>query len=109
MKLLSNCVGCKNSIQLKSSAKTRPDLEYEKGETFSVYCPGCHRKQSKTPNDVIAVVSHTPALFGVGISLIVTAALWYIMGAIGTISLAIPFIISANESRDVANFNKYKL
>lgn len=109
MKLLANCVGCKESIPVKSSAKTRPDLEYEKGEAFTVSCPSCHRKQSKTPNDIRAVVSHRPALIGVAISLVVTAALWTVLGAIGTISITIPLILSRLESKEVTTFNKYKL
>ena len=109
MKLLSNCIGCKENIPIKSSATTRPDLEYEKGETFSVSCPGCHRRQSKSPNEVRAVVSHTSAFIGVGISIIATIALWTILGAIGTISMMIPIYMSASESQNVKSFNSYKL
>lgn len=109
MKLIAYCLGCNNNIRVKSGAMTRPDLEYDKGESFMVSCPECHRKQSKTPNEVRAVVSHTPALIGVGISVIATAALWTILGAIGTISLAIPIYMSRNESTNVNAFNKYKL
>ena len=109
MNLLSTCVGCKSNIPLKSMAKTRPDLEHDKGENFSVSCPKCHRKQSKTPNEIRAVVSHKPALMGAGISLVATAFLWTFMGALATISFAIPLIMSKNESNSVRNFNRYKL
>lgn len=109
MKLLTSCIGCKGNIYVKSSAKTRPDLEYEKGENFSVTCKECHRKQSKSPNDVKAIVTHNTTLIGVGISVIVTAALWSILGAIGTISLSIPLYMSVDETKSVATFNKYRL
>lgn len=109
MKLLTKCNGCKEDIKVKSYAKTRPDLERDLGENISVVCGSCHKKQITHPNQVRAIEDYKMTLFGFGMGVLVTVLLWKTLGAIGTISMGIPAMIFASESKSVSTFNRYRL
>jgi len=108
MKLITTCNHCKSKIKVKSFAPTRPALEMHKGEKFKVECKECGRPQQKVANDVRAIPSKIISIGGVLISLVVTVLLWEMLGAIGTVTFFIPFVINKNETNAVRAFNSYQ-
>ncbi len=109
MKLLSKCIGCNENIKIKSFATNRPDLERDLGEKITVSCKKCHRKQTVHPNEVRAVENPFMTLFGLAMGILITVLLWGMLGAIGTISMGIPAMIFASETKAVKTFNSYRL
>lgn len=109
MKLLTKCIGCKEDIRIKSSARTRPDLEYELGEEISVSCPHCHRKQKKHPNEVRAVENYLVSFVALIIGLFLSLILWTLLGPLAAVTISAPMYLYVAESKNVLTFNKYRL
>jgi len=108
MKLITNCKSCKKEIGIKSNASTRPELGMEKGDTFNINCLHCGNNAKVHINDVRAVSSHIITIGGVIISLLVTAALWKIVGLVGIISITIPLFIWQYQNKAAHAFNVYR-
>lgn len=109
MKLFTNCDSCKEEIRIKSNASTRSDLEMEKSEVFTINCSSCGINQKRHVNDIRAKQNNVIVLGGIGISIIVTVALWSVLGVVGTITGAIPVLIWKQQSNAVHTFNTYKV
>lgn len=109
MKLNTRCSSCKKDIRIKSTASTRPDLQMEKGDEFSVNCQNCGKVQKRHVNDVKAEINNTLIFIGVGIGIISAIVLWNFFGAIGTISVAIPLIIWYQQMDSIKGFNSYMI
>ena len=109
MKLVTHCNACKKDISIKSSASTRPDLQMEKGDEFSVNCKNCGKVHKKHVNDIKAEINNTLILVGVAIGIISAIVLWMFFGAIGTVSAAIPLIIWYQQMDAIKGFNSYTI
>ena len=109
MILTTRCLSCKADIKIKSSAKTRPDLQMEKGDTFELICQACGHKQTVHVNDVVAEVNNIIIMIGVIIGLLATSVLWFMFGAIGALSIIIPILFWQQQMASVRAFNSYKI
>ncbi|MCL6218924.1 hypothetical protein [Zunongwangia pacifica] len=109
MKLVTYCKCCKKDIRIKSSAATRPDLQMEKGDEFSVNCQNCGKVEKKLVNDIKAEPNNTMILIGVGIGIIATIVLWGFFGAIGTVSVIIPLLFWYQQMDATKGFNSYMI
>ncbi len=108
MKLFTKCKSCKKEIEVKSSARTRPELENDKGSKFTLDCTSCGLKSENHVNDVRATEDYKIILGGLALSAILTLVLWAFGRLIGTLSAAIPILIWRNENSSVHTFNMYK-
>ena len=59
MQLYTHCNSCKSTIKIASKAATRPDLQMEKGDEFTVNCQNCGAMQKKHVNDIKAEPNKT--------------------------------------------------
>ncbi|MEL7123994.1 MAG: hypothetical protein AAFO07_31440 [Bacteroidota bacterium] len=109
MKLYTPCKSCGHEISIKSFAATRSDLEKDKGEILQLNCPECGTNQERHVNDVKAKASKYILIGAIIISVLVTAILWTILGAIGTVSGTIPVLAWVQERKAVKAFNSYKV
>jgi len=109
MRLIAHCDSCNECIKVSSFAPTRPDLVREKGETLRLECTKCRNISQKHVNDIQAKEGLAPVGIGILISIIVSIVLWKFLGAIGTISIIIPFYIWQAKSKSISTFNNYRL
>lgn len=109
MNLHTYCKSCKKDIKIKSNASTRPDLQMEKGDEFNVNCQNCGKTEKKHVNNIKAEPNNLVILIGVGIGIIATFFLWIYFGAIGSISLIIPFLFWQQQASEIKSFNSYMI
>ena len=109
MILYTNCKSCKKDIKVKSSAQTRPDLQMEKGEDFTVNCMNCGKTDKKHINDIKAESNSFMLLLGLIIGIIMTIILWFFYGAIASIVVAIPLIFWQQQMKATKSFNSYMI
>ncbi len=107
MKLFSICTSCKNSLNIKSNAVSRHDLIRDKGEFFVIQCNHCLKNQKIHVNQVRARENKIIIIGGILIGLLITIVLWNFLGAIGTISIAVPILVWRQQQESVHTFNKY--
>lgn len=107
MKLYTHCKSCKEDITIKSDAQTRPDLQMEKGDEFSVNCLSCGKQEKKHVNDVRGEPNKQILLAGFGIGVLISLGLFYFYGLIGILGLAIPLILGKQQMDTVKGFNSY--
>lgn len=107
MKLYTHCTSCKAEVEIKSNASTRPDLQMEKGDEFSVNCQNCGNLEKKHVNDIKAEPDNKILLIGVGIGIVTTIGLWTYFGLIGTVSLIIPALFWQQQKSAAKGFNSY--
>lgn len=108
MELFTYCSSCKKAIKIKSSAPSRPELARDKGDEFYVNCQNCGVNKKTHVNDVFARPNKIYTLIGLGVSFVVTAFLWNVLGAVGTISFGIPFIVWRQQASATNAFNRYR-
>ena len=109
MLLHTSCHNCKKEIPIQSNAVARTELEDERGEEFVVECKKCGTKDVKHVNRINASPNLVPVAIAAVISVIVTLVLWYILGAIGTITILIPLIIWYQQSNAAHKFNVVRI
>lgn len=109
MILKTYCKSCKKDIRIKSNAKTRPDLQMEKGDEFTVNCQNCGKVEKKHINDVKAEPNNNLVLIGVGFGILTTILLWQIYGAFGTVSVVIPILFWYQQMDATKAFNSYRI
>lgn len=107
MKLYTKCKHCKEDILVKSSSNTRPELRSEKGDSSSYKCKECNRTSERHVNEVRARVNQNVIIGGALLGIAVTGVLWFLLGAIGTISVIIPLYIYNSQLSAVQAFNSY--
>lgn len=109
MNLVAYCKSCKKDIKIKSSAPTRPDLQMEKGDEFNVNCQNCGKVEKKHVNDIKAESNNMVILIGVVIGILASIFLWINFGAIGTLSMVIPFLFWQQQMSATKSFNSYMI
>jgi len=109
MKLFTICSSCKTPIKIKSIASSRPELEHELGEYFTVNCPSCANNSKKHVNDVTARENEYVITIGVIAGVLITICFFFMLGFLGLISFIIPILIWKSQSNAVHTFNKYML
>lgn len=109
MGLYTVCSSCKENIKVKSSASTRPELQMEKGDEFTVNCKNCGKVEKIHVNDVKAEINKTIILIGLIIGVAATVGLWTFYGAIGAASLIIPVLFWQQQMKSVSSFNSYTI
>jgi len=107
MKLFTKCKHCKEDILVKSNSNTRPELRSEQGDTAKYKCEKCNRSSERHVNEVRARVNTDVVAYGALLGITVTAILWFLLGAIGTISIIIPLLIYNSQLSSVSAFNFY--
>lgn len=107
MKLYVRPTSCDEKVRVKSSAATRPELQMEKGDEFTINCPESGKIVKVHVNDVMAEVNKAVILIGLIIGVGVTIVLWKYFGAIGTISGIIPLLFWRQEMNSVKTFNSF--
>lgn len=81
----------------------------QEGDEIKVQCKKCGRADKKHINKVDAIIDLRLILVGIILGLITTIILWNLYGAIGAVSLAIPFLMWIQESNSKSSFNKYTI
>ncbi|GAA0732781.1 hypothetical protein GCM10009430_46270 [Aquimarina litoralis] len=109
MKLTTRCSSCKKDVRIKSSASTRPELQMEKGNEFTVNCQNCGKLEKKHVNDIRAEINNQIIFIGIGIGILSAVILWSMFGAVGTISVTIPIIFWYQQMDAIKGFNSYKI
>jgi len=109
MNLYVTCNSCEETVRIKSSASTRPDLQMEKGEEFTVNCTESGKIVKVHVNDVIAEVNKVIIIIGLVLGVIATVFLWNYFGAISTVSGIIPILFWQQEIRAVKSFNSFMI
>lgn len=107
MKLYTKCKHCKEDILVKSSSNTRPELRSEQGDTTKYKCSKCNRFSDRHVNEVRARVNADVVAGGALLGIAVTGVLWFLLGAIGVISILIPLYIYNSQLSSVTAFNSY--
>lgn len=108
--LIARCSSCKKDITIKSNATTRPDLQMEKGDEFTVNCQNCGKMEKKHVNDIKVQPNNMPILIGFGIGVIATLILWHIFGGISLLlSAAIPIGFWYHQMDATKAFNSYTI
>jgi len=107
MKLFTKCKYCKEDILIKSNSNTRPELRSEIGDTAKYKCKKCNQTTERHVNEVRARVNEGVIMWGALLGVAVTGILWFLLGAIGTISIIIPLYIYKGQSNSASAFNKY--
>ena len=109
MKLITTCNSCKHPIGIKSNATTRPYLEQELGEYFSVNCSNCANNSKKHINEVVAIENGIYLAVGLIVGLILTVIFFFMLGALALASFTIPILIWKSQSSSVHTFNSYMI
>jgi len=109
MNLYTYCKSCRKNIKIKSNAETRPDLQMEKGDEFSVNCQNCGIIEKKHVNDIKAEPNNIIIIIGIGIGIMATIILWLYFGAIGTVSMLIPILFWQQQMNLTKSFNSYMI
>lgn len=109
MNLFTKCTACKKLVHVKSYASTRPELASSKGDNFNINCTHCASDFKTHVNDVEAHTNATILIAGVVVAIIITAILWFFIGAIGTISMTIPLLVYQAQSKATNAFNIYRV
>ena len=101
------CTSCKKEIKITTNASTRSDLQMEKGTEFIVNCQNCGKTEKKHVNDIRADINNTIIVTGVVVGIVLSLILFYYFGLIGTIGIAIPFILWRQQMGAKKAFNAY--
>ena len=109
MKLYTNCKSCKGTIKISSGAETRPELQIEKGSEFKVNCTNCGKFEKKHVNDVRAEPNKAMLLIGLTLGIVTAIVLWLFYGAIGSVSLIIPYLFWQQQVKATQAFNSYMI
>jgi hypothetical protein len=107
MKIYTICTKCNESVYLKSSAPTRPDLQMDKGTEFDLECNHCGRTEKKHVNDFRAESNKVVIVIGILLGAIITIILFSFYGAIATITFTIPIIFWQQQMKATKAFNSY--
>lgn len=107
MKLYTTCKHCREDILVKSSSNTRPELRSEKGDSSKYKCNQCQRTSERHVNEVRAKINQDIVIAGVLLGVAITGVLWFLLGAIGTISIIVPLYIYNSQQNAVSAFNSY--
>lgn len=109
MGLYTDCSSCSKEVKLKESAGTRPELQEKIGSSYAFVCPKCSKSNTKTINQIYAKPNKIISLIGLLLGIVVTVLLWDILGAVGTISGAIPIGIWKYQENLCRDFNRYRI
>ena len=109
MILTTNCNSCRKPIRVTSVAKTRSELQMEKGDTLDINCEHCGTNSKKHVNDIFAEPNKLMLITGVVLGVMATDVLWAYYGAIGTVSIIIPIIYWQRQSKAVHAFNSFMI
>ncbi len=109
MQLYTSCTSCSKSIILKSKAKTRPNLQMKKGDSFNLNCQNCGKMQNTHVNDIKAESSKTTLMIVVFIALICTLVLWQFYGVISSLAGAIIILFVRQQQISTKAFNGYMI
>jgi hypothetical protein len=109
MSLYTVCKSCKESISVKSSASTRPELQMEQGDDFSVNCQTCGKVDKIHVNDVKSEINKTTIFIGLILGVVITIVLWVVYGAIGTVSMIIPLLFWQQQMNSAKSFNSFMI
>ena len=105
----TKCPGCKSEQVLKASANTRGDLQMKFGNEVKQNCSNCGKMYNAHLNEVKAKVDKRIIIAGVIVSVIATAFLWFMFGAVGVVSGVIPIIFWKQQESQVSSFNRFKI
>jgi predicted RNA-binding Zn-ribbon protein involved in translation (DUF1610 family) len=92
MALYTYCKSCKINIILKLKTSNWTDLLIANGGKFYVKCQNCRKIEKKYVSDIKVGSNFAILHLGVVVGIIVTIILWICFGAIGTVSVIIPFL-----------------
>ena len=109
MKIFTKCPACKDEVEIKANASTRPDLAQIKGDTFTVNCNHCGKNFSTHVNDAKATMNQKFILFGWILGAITTVVSIFFIGFIAFVTFSIPFIVMQAQKNEVHAFNGYRL
>ncbi|MEM6398186.1 MAG: hypothetical protein AAF741_17675 [Bacteroidota bacterium] len=102
------CPACEKEVIVPSSAKTRVDLEREKGQNLSLNCQSCGKMFSRHVNRVYAKVNQKKVLLGSLISLGLSLLFMIFIGWIILIGgFSVGAILAAQEQSAVKTFNGF--
>ena len=76
---------------------------------MTVVCPKCTTTNRRRINQIYAKPNPITSLLGLVAGIVITIALWDIMGAIGTISITIPILIWKQQDAVCSTFNNYRI
>jgi len=108
MKIVSTCTSCKTETRIKTLATTRPDLIKDKGEEIKVNCSSCGNNEKHHVNDFKAIPNHIYTIVAAIISLVLSIALLFVVGIVGTVSIIIPILVWKQQASAVSAFNNYR-
>lgn len=109
MKIVTRCPSCREEVEIKANASTRPDLAQIKGETFGVNCSHCGKNFTTHVNDVSATVNQKFILMGWILGAVTTVVSIFFIGFIAVATFALPFIIMQTQRNQAHAFNGYRL
>ncbi|WP_349554639.1 hypothetical protein [Pseudotenacibaculum sp. MALMAid0570] len=96
-------------MKIKSDVSTRPELQMEKGDEFTINCQKCGKIAKIHVNDVKAEINKVIIIIGLVLGIVTTVFLWNYFGAIGTVSAIIPILFWQQQMRSVRSFNSYTI
>ena len=102
------CPECNERNSLRSMANDRVELEKDRGETFSVNCDNCHARPTIHVNDVQAEPNKL-ITGGSGVLGLVCAGMFFQLGFIAALPLALPIVVYQAQARAASGFNRYKV
>ncbi len=107
MKLFTKCKYCKEDIDVKSSARTRPEFRSEVGLTTKVICTKCNQTTERHVNEIRARVNTDIVVYGALTGIALTGILFFFLGAIAVVTFLIPLLVYQSQMSNVNSFNSY--
>lgn len=103
------CPSCEENMLVKVGRPSdRSALERERGELLSVNCNACADRRRIHVNDVKASPMKA-IVIGAGLVAAVLTALFWNLGFIASVTLALPVLVYSTLNTSAANFNKYRI
>ncbi len=109
MILTAICSSCKKSLKVKSNAKTRGDLQKEKGDHTIITCNSCATVNKTHINRISAEVDNRIIIASVFAGIIISALSILYLGLIASLLLSIPIIVWRIEMNHAHTFNSYRI
>ena len=109
MRLTALCISCQRENEIRSAAKTRGELEMERGREITITCDYCAILNKKHINRITAEVDNTIIIGGVILSIILTVGLLMFFGWISLFALVLPITIRRWEMNKAHTFNSYRV
>lgn len=104
------CPGCKQEHPIKGGAKTRADLQMNKGDQFPFNCVHCGKMANTHVNDVKSKVDKRVIVAAMAVAVIAGVLVFYYFSVvIGLAMFLIPMAVWRQQETAVSAFNRYKI